>query len=67
MAPQRYLDQGYLGFYLKGGASVYFRFNPDWSFGLNSNWYWLPQWTKDPSKNVDGNIVDLTLSVRYHF
>jgi hypothetical protein len=67
MAPQRYLDLGLLGFYLRGGASVFFRFNPDWSFGLNSNWYWFPQWTREPSKNTDGNIVDMTLSVRYHF
>jgi hypothetical protein len=67
IAPQRYLSEGYFGMFLKGGASVFFRFNPDWSFGLNSNWFWLPQWTSEPSKNVDGNMVDLTLSVRYHF
>jgi hypothetical protein len=66
-APQRYLEQGYFGFFMKWGAAAYFRFSPDWSFGLNSNWCWFPEWTKEPSKNVDGNIVDLTLSVRYHF
>ncbi|MDR0486988.1 MAG: hypothetical protein LBG91_01940 [Treponema sp.] len=67
MVWHRYLDFGYYGFYMKGGAAAYFRFNSDWSFGLNANWRWLPEWTKDPKENVDGNIVDLRLSVRYHF
>jgi hypothetical protein len=52
---------------MKGGGAVYFRFNSDWSFGINANWYWLPQWTNERSKNVDGNIVDILLSARYHF
>jgi len=64
----RFLEDGYFGFFLKGGGSVYYRFNPEWSFGLNANWNWLPEWIPDdPKKNVDGNIVDLTFSVRYHF
>ena len=67
MTWHRYLDLSYYGFYMKGGGSVFYRFNSDWSFGLNANWYWLPQWTNDRSKNVDGNFVNLTLSARYHF
>jgi hypothetical protein len=67
IAPQRYLDQGYFGLFVKGGGSVYYRFNPDWSFGANANWSWFPQWTKDSKNNVDGNIVDVTISARYHF
>ena len=63
----RYLNEGYFGFYAKAGASVFFRYNPDWSFGVNANWCWFPEWTNEPSKNVDGNIVEVTLSVRYHF
>jgi hypothetical protein len=66
-APQRYLDMGYLGFFAKAGASLYYRFNPDWSFGVNANWGWFPQWTKDPENDVDGNIADVTIAVRYHF
>ena len=67
MVWQRYLDLSYYGLYLKAGASAYFRFNEDWSFGLNTAFGWFPEWTSDKKKNVDGFIVDLTLSVRYHF
>jgi hypothetical protein len=66
-APQRYLDLNYLGFFLKPSASAFFRFNPDWSFGINTAWWWVPQWTAEKDKNVDGNFIDLTLSARYHF
>ena len=67
MTWHRYLNFSYYGFYIKGSAAAYFRFNTDWSFGLNSAWCWLPEWTEDRKKNIDGNIVELTLSVRYHF
>ncbi|MCL2065994.1 MAG: hypothetical protein FWG99_00820 [Treponema sp.] len=63
----RYLNLGYFGFYMKGGGSVYFRLRPEWSIGVNANWCWFPEWTEDRSKNVDGNIMELTFSVRYHF
>jgi len=63
----RYLNLGYFGYYMKFGGSIYYRFNPDWSFGINTNWGWYPEWTNEPKKNVDGNIIDLTVSVRYHF
>jgi hypothetical protein len=65
-APQKYLDKGYFGLIIKPGASVFFRFNPDWSFGLNTNWWMLPQWPKS-GKNVFGNFLEVTLSARYHF
>jgi hypothetical protein len=71
-APQRYLNNGYVGFFMKGGAGAYFRFNPDWSFGINGDWSWYVQRPKEdgkrvPDKNVDANIIGLTLSARYHF
>jgi len=67
IAPQTFLTQEYLGFFLKGGVSAYYRFNPDWSFGMDLNWSWFPQWTNDPAKNVDGNFFNLIFSARYHF
>lgn len=72
IAPQRYLNNSYPGFFLKAGASAFFRFNPDWSFGLNTDWTWYPQWPKEngrpvPHKNMDANILGLTLAARYHF
>jgi len=62
-----YLNFRYYGLYLKGGGAAYFRFNSEWSFGVSTNWYWLPQWTNERSKNVDGNMLDVLLSARYHF
>jgi hypothetical protein len=72
VAPQRYLNLGYAGLFVKGGVSVYYRFNPDWSFGVNSDWTWYPQWPKEdgipaPTRNVDANMIGVTLSARYHF
>jgi hypothetical protein len=67
LAPQRYLDLGYAGFFMKPSVSAFFRFNPDWSFGLNSAWWWVPEWTREKDKNVDGHFVDITISARYHF
>jgi len=67
MSWHNYLNNTYYGLYLKGGAAAFYRATADWSFGITTNWGWLPEWTNDPSKNVDGNIVDLFISARYHF
>jgi hypothetical protein len=72
MVIHRYLNNNYLGLFVKGGASAYFRFNPDWSFGLSADWNWFPQWPKEngnlvPGKNMDANMVGVTLAARYHF
>jgi hypothetical protein len=63
-----HLDNGYFGIYAKAGGSAFFRATYTWSFGLNANFYWFPEWIiNDPSKNHDGFFIDLTLSARYHF
>jgi len=72
IAPQRYLDSGYFGMYIKGAMGAYFRYNPNWSFGLSANWGWFPQWPqkdgkRTPEKDVDAHIIGVTLSARYHF
>jgi len=67
MTWHNYLNKGYYGLYIKSGAAAFFRATSTWSFGLTSSWGWFPEWTSDQSKNVDGNIVDLMLSARYHF
>jgi hypothetical protein len=67
LAPQKYLAQEYLGFFMKPSVSGFFRFNPDWSFGINTAWWWVPQWPKETSKRVDGHFIDVTVSARYHF
>ena len=65
-APQRYIEEGYFGLIIKPGASVFFRFNPEWSFGLNTIWWFLPQWPRN-GQNAYGNFLEVTLSARYHF
>jgi len=67
MAWHNYHNMAYYGLYLKIGVAAYFRATTYWSFGLTTNWEWLPEWTNDPAKNVDGNIIDIMLSARYHF
>jgi hypothetical protein len=66
-ANQGYLDKGYFGLIIKPSAAVYWRFNPDWSFGLNADWWWLPQWLSNPSQTMYGNFLGITLGARYHF
>jgi len=65
-APTKYLSKGYFGLIVKPSVSAYWRFNPDWSFGLNGAWWYVPQWPKN-GYNVNGNFMELTLSARYHF
>ena len=72
IAPQRYLDATYMGVFLRAGASAFYRFSPDWSFGVTAGWNWYPQRPRMdggrfPEGNVDANILGLTISARYHF
>jgi hypothetical protein len=72
IAPQRYLDDGYFGMYLKITTAAYFRYNPNWSFGLSADWGWFPQWPlkdgkRDTDKDIDLHTIGVTLSARYHF
>jgi hypothetical protein len=74
MTWQKLLSMTYYGMYAKLGGAMYYRFNSDWSFGLNVNWAWFPQiGTRDqfgnrtPNTDVHGNFIELMLSARYHF
>ena len=64
-AAQSYIGQGFFGPILKPSASAFWRFNPDWSFGLNGAWWFIPQWPRN-GHNVYGNFIELTLSARFH-
>jgi len=72
MAPQRYVDMRYMGMFMRLRGSAFYRFSPEWSFGLNTDWSWYPQRPKRdgkpfPEGNVDGMVMGVTLSARYHF
>jgi hypothetical protein len=66
-ATQSYLGTDYFGLIVKPGAGAYWRATPDWSFGLNTIWWWVPEWTSDRNTTVFGNFLELTLTARYHF
>jgi len=72
IAPQRHMEDSHAGFFLRGGFSAFYRFSPEWSFGLNTDWSWYPQrprvdGRRAPQYDVHGNIMGLTVSARYHF
>jgi hypothetical protein len=65
---QSYLSKNYFGLFLKPEVAAYFRFNSDWSFGVNVGWWWVPQWPESGSQhNRYGNFLNTTLSARYLF
>ncbi len=66
-ATQSYLGTNYLGLIVKPGTGAYWRATPDWSFGLNAIWWWMPEWTDSRDTTVYGNFLELTLSARDHF
>ncbi|MDR0513065.1 MAG: hypothetical protein LBG93_08205 [Treponema sp.] len=69
-APHRMLDERYFGFIAQATASAFWRFNQDWSFGLNTVWWLVPQRPAPQDGvryNALGNFLTVTLSARYHF
>jgi hypothetical protein len=77
-APQQRLGGSYFGFFAKPAAAAFFRFNQDWSFGINASLWWVPQWTgkhDDPGMaerhsgtiNIHGFFLETSIGVRYHF
>ncbi|HZK20434.1 MAG TPA: hypothetical protein VFC68_06905 [Treponemataceae bacterium] len=64
---ENYIGRSYFGLTIKPEIGAYWRYSSDWSFGLHSGVYIMPQWYKDSSDNYTGIITDIGLSVRYHF
>jgi len=73
IAPQTHQQRSYFGFFSKAVGSAFFRFNSEWSFGLNTSLWWVPQWTKKTRSDYEGNINihgffwEIGLGARYHF
>lgn len=66
-AVQNYSTDTYFGLAIKPEVGAFFRYSPNWSFGINSGLYILPQWCRDSSKNRTGYIMDVGVIARYHF
>ena len=74
-APQSYNQRSYFGFFAKSTAGAFFRFNSEWSFGLNTGFWWVPQWTNKTRElnsysgkvNIHGFFLEISAGVRYHF
>ena len=75
IAPQSYADQSYFGIFTKLTGGAFYRFNSDWSFGINTGMWWVPQWTTktrpmdshNKKVNIHGFFWEISLGARYHF
>lgn len=67
-AVENYLNKSYFpGLVLKGDAGAFFRMSPSWSFGLEGQFMYMPQWYKDSKHNSSGTFASIELVARYHF
>jgi hypothetical protein len=64
-AGQKRLQDSYMGFFLKPSLGIYFRWKPEWSFGILTEFWWVPQLTS--KANIHGFFMDAVIGVRYHF
>lgn len=62
-----YQDSFHADMILKPGVGAYWNHSSNWSFGLNTTYWWVPQLYKDREYNRIGNFMDVTLSAVYHF
>jgi hypothetical protein len=62
-----YVDQHYIDFVVRPGASLYYIFNSSWSFGVNLN-YWIDmQFSSTAGQSRTGNFLETSLSALYHY
>ena len=54
-------------FVTKLSAGAYFRITDSVSVGLFTDFFWIPQWFKDSSKNYNGFFETAEIGLRYHF
>jgi len=69
-AMENYLSRTYFpGFTFKGEAGVFYRVSPSWSFGLESDFMYMPQWYSGEKKKYNdyANFLSFGLAARYHF
>ena len=53
---------------LKPGFGVYFDWSYEWSFGIDTSYWFVPQWSPDDKEQRSiANFMDVTLTAEYHF
>ena len=56
---------------VKPGISGYWNYSPEWAFGLNCFYWWVPNLYNGPeppkSQSRLGNFLEVSLSAMYHF
>lgn len=61
----------YFGPFLKAGIGLFWHFSPEWNFGLQADYWWVPEfyWGEEPpsSQSSFGNFLTVNLSALYHF
>ena len=69
MGITNYLANNYFpGLVLKPEVGAYFRFNENWSFGMDFMFAYMPHWyVKHPEQNDYLNVMAISLGARYHF
>ena len=51
----------------KLSAGAYYRLTDSISLGVSTDFFWMPQWFKDRSKNFNGLFETAEIGLRYHF
>ncbi|MDR2072783.1 MAG: hypothetical protein LBP60_05055 [Spirochaetaceae bacterium] len=73
VAPQTHKERSYFGFFSKAEGAAFFRFNSDWSFGITTSFWWVPQWTSKARVDYDGDVHihgffwAFSIGARFHF
>ncbi len=68
VAMENYLSRTYFpGFIFKSQAGAFFRATPSWSFGIEGDFMYMPQWYDDSQYNDYGIFASFVIAARYHF
>ena len=67
-AMESYLNRTYFpGFIANAQAGMFYRVSPSWSFGIDGDFKYMPQWYEDSEKNDYGLFASFSIAARYHF
>ena len=67
-----YGGSSYLGFSIKPSVGLYYDITPNWSIGLNVDYWWVPELysgvsSPPVSQNRFGNLLEVSISALYSF